>query len=105
MKICVLIDKRERRQVEVPLDYVGFVVEKGFLVGYGLDCGEQHAHPAGDLCVGEGLRSRGRWGGRPPADGKAFRRKGGRDARPTTKPVAKSKPQKGGRDARPTSPE
>jgi hypoxanthine phosphoribosyltransferase len=42
LKICCFIDKRERRQVEVPLDYVGFVVEKGFLVGYGLDCGEQN---------------------------------------------------------------
>lgn len=42
LKICCLIDKRERRAVEVPLDYTGFVVEKGFLVGYGLDCGEQN---------------------------------------------------------------
>ncbi len=41
VKICVLVDKKERRKVEVPLDYVGFVVEKGFLVGYGLDCGEK----------------------------------------------------------------
>lgn len=41
LKICVLVDKRERREIEVPLDYVGFVVEKGFLVGYGLDCGEK----------------------------------------------------------------
>ena len=41
LKICCLIDKQERREVDVPLDYVGFVVEKGFLVGYGLDCGEQ----------------------------------------------------------------
>ena len=41
VKICALVDKRERRKVEVPLDYVGFVVEKGFLVGYGLDCGEK----------------------------------------------------------------
>ncbi len=41
LKICVLIDKRERRAVDVHLDYVGFVVEKGFLVGYGLDCGEK----------------------------------------------------------------
>jgi hypoxanthine phosphoribosyltransferase len=41
LKICCLIDKRERRQVEVPLDYVGFTVEKGFLVGYGLDCAEK----------------------------------------------------------------
>jgi hypoxanthine phosphoribosyltransferase len=42
LKICCLIDKRERRRVEVPLDYTGFVVEKGFLVGYGLDCGEKN---------------------------------------------------------------
>ena len=42
LKICCLIDKQERRQVSVPLDYVGFVVEKGFLVGYGLDCGEKN---------------------------------------------------------------
>jgi hypoxanthine phosphoribosyltransferase len=42
LKICCLIDKQERREMDVPLDYVGFVVEKGFLVGYGLDCGEQN---------------------------------------------------------------
>jgi hypoxanthine phosphoribosyltransferase len=42
LKICCFIDKQERRQVAVPLDYVGFVVGKGFLVGYGLDCGEQN---------------------------------------------------------------
>jgi hypoxanthine phosphoribosyltransferase len=41
LKICCLIDKKERRQVEVPIDYVGFTVEKGFLVGYGLDSGEK----------------------------------------------------------------
>jgi hypoxanthine phosphoribosyltransferase len=41
LKICCFIDKKERREVEVPLDYVGFPVEQGFLVGYGLDCGEQ----------------------------------------------------------------
>jgi hypoxanthine phosphoribosyltransferase len=41
LRICCLIDKQERREVDVPLDYVGFVIEKGFLVGYGLDCGEQ----------------------------------------------------------------
>jgi hypoxanthine phosphoribosyltransferase len=41
LKICCLIDKRERREVQVSLDYIGFPVEKGFLVGYGLDCGEQ----------------------------------------------------------------
>lgn len=42
LKICCLIDKQERRLCNIPLDYVGFVVEKGFLVGYGLDCGEKN---------------------------------------------------------------
>ncbi len=41
LKICCLIDKKERRQVQVPLDYIGFTIEKGFLVGYGLDSGEK----------------------------------------------------------------
>jgi len=41
LRICCLIDKLERRQVKVPLAYVGFTVPRGFLVGYGLDCGEK----------------------------------------------------------------
>ena len=41
VKVCALIDKAERRQVEVPLDYVGLSLEKGFLVGYGLDFSEK----------------------------------------------------------------
>ncbi|MDG4475228.1 hypoxanthine phosphoribosyltransferase [Thiovibrio frasassiensis] len=40
--ICALIDKRERRAVEVAVDYAGFTVAEGFLVGYGLDHAEQH---------------------------------------------------------------
>jgi hypoxanthine phosphoribosyltransferase len=44
VRFCALIDKKERREVEVAVDYVGFEVKKGFLVGYGLDCGEQHRH-------------------------------------------------------------
>jgi len=42
VRICALIDKKERRQIEVPLDYVGISVDKGFLVGYGLDYSENH---------------------------------------------------------------
>ena len=42
VKICALIDKKERREVEVAVDYAGFVVAEGFLVGYGLDHAEQH---------------------------------------------------------------
>jgi hypoxanthine phosphoribosyltransferase len=40
LKICALIDKKERRQVEIEADYTGFVVGEGFIVGYGTDCGE-----------------------------------------------------------------
>lgn len=42
LKICTLLDKSERRSIEIPLDYVGFNLDKGFVVGYGLDCNEAH---------------------------------------------------------------
>ena len=42
IKVCCLIDKGERRKVEVNIDYVCFRVPKGFLVGYGLDSGEKY---------------------------------------------------------------
>ena len=42
LKICALLDKKERREVAVAVDYLGFEIEKGFLVGYGLDYAEFH---------------------------------------------------------------
>lgn len=42
LRVCTLVDKFERREVEVPLDYVGVRLEKGFIVGYGLDFCERH---------------------------------------------------------------
>lgn len=47
LKVCALIDKKERRKVEVNIDYVGFEVKKGFLVGYGLDYAEKYRHLPG----------------------------------------------------------
>lgn len=47
IKTCALIDKKERRKVEVNLDYVGFTLEKGFIVGYGLDYAERYRHLPG----------------------------------------------------------
>ena len=47
LKLCVLIDKRERREVDVPIAYTGHVAESGFLVGYGLDYAEDYRHLPG----------------------------------------------------------
>ena len=44
IRICALIDKTERREVSLAIDYVGFSIPKGFLVGYGLDFDEQYRH-------------------------------------------------------------
>jgi len=44
IKICVLIDKKERRSVPVEIDFTGFEIERGFLVGYGLDYDEQYRY-------------------------------------------------------------
>ena len=44
VKVCSLIDKKERRQIEIAIDYPGIAVDKGFLVGYGLDYDEQYRH-------------------------------------------------------------
>ena len=37
IKTCVLLDKPSRRKVQVGVDYVGFIIEDYFVVGYGLD--------------------------------------------------------------------
>ncbi len=37
LKICGLLDKRARREVDVPIDYIGFEIPDVFIVGYGLD--------------------------------------------------------------------
>ncbi len=42
LRICTLLDKAERRQVDVKLDYVGFVIPNRFVFGYGLDLDETY---------------------------------------------------------------
>jgi hypoxanthine phosphoribosyltransferase len=44
VRICALIDKTERREKQVEVDYVGHVVAQGFLVGYGLDYAENYRY-------------------------------------------------------------
>lgn len=37
LKVCTLLDKHQRREVDIPLDYVGFAIPNCFVFGYGLD--------------------------------------------------------------------
>ena len=42
LKICVLLDKKERRQQDIKVDYKGFEIEDKFVLGYGLDYQEKY---------------------------------------------------------------
>lgn len=42
LRICALVDKRAGREVEIEGDYVGFTIDDGFIVGYGIDYAEQY---------------------------------------------------------------
>jgi hypoxanthine phosphoribosyltransferase len=42
VKVCTLLDKRQRRQANVKIDYACHIVTEGFLVGYGLDYDEDY---------------------------------------------------------------
>jgi len=42
LKVCVLLDKKERRQVPFNAEYVGFDIPDRFVVGYGLDFNEMY---------------------------------------------------------------
>lgn len=42
LKVCTLLDKASRREVEVQMDYIGFDIEDKFVFGYGLDLDEYH---------------------------------------------------------------
>lgn len=41
VKICAFLDKKERREVDISADYVGFDIPCGFVIGYGLDYAEK----------------------------------------------------------------
>lgn len=42
LKICALIDKKARREIQIEGDYIGFSIQDGFVVGYGIDYAEKY---------------------------------------------------------------
>ncbi len=42
IKICAFLDKPERREKDIKVDYVGFRLNCGFVIGYGLDYAERY---------------------------------------------------------------
>ena len=42
LAICTLLDKPSRREVEVPVEWVGFEIPDEFVVGYGIDYAQRH---------------------------------------------------------------
>jgi hypoxanthine phosphoribosyltransferase len=42
LEVCALLTKPERREIEVPVRYVGFEIPNRFVVGYGLDYAERY---------------------------------------------------------------
>ena len=42
VRTCVLLNKQERREVEISADFVGFEIANEFVVGYGLDYAENY---------------------------------------------------------------
>jgi len=42
LEICALLTKPDRREIEVPVRYVGFEIPNRFVIGYGLDFGERY---------------------------------------------------------------
>jgi hypoxanthine phosphoribosyltransferase len=41
LRLCTLLDKASRREVDIRVDYTGFVIENKFVFGYGLDLDEK----------------------------------------------------------------
>ena len=50
VRTAAFLDKPSRRRIEVQADYVGFVIEDRFVVGYGLDFDQKYRNLS-DLCV------------------------------------------------------
>jgi hypoxanthine phosphoribosyltransferase len=55
LEVCALMTKPERREIEVPVRYVGFEIPNRFVVGYGLDFAEKYRNLPYVAVLDEGL--------------------------------------------------
>lgn len=53
LRYCALLDKPERREVDVEYDYVGFTIPNRFVVGYGMDLDERYRGLAAVYCLSD----------------------------------------------------
>ncbi|MCI4187217.1 hypoxanthine phosphoribosyltransferase [Dickeya dianthicola] len=44
LAICTLLDKPSRREVQVPVEWIGFSIPDEFVVGYGIDYAQRYRH-------------------------------------------------------------
>lgn len=44
LAICTLLDKPSRREVNVPVEFIGFSIPDEFVVGYGIDYAQRYRH-------------------------------------------------------------
>lgn len=42
IRVCAAVDKHERREADLTVDFAGFPLQKGFIVGYGMDYAEKY---------------------------------------------------------------
>ncbi|NIP38304.1 MAG: hypoxanthine phosphoribosyltransferase [Candidatus Dadabacteria bacterium] len=42
IKVCALLDKKVRRIIDIPIDYMGFEIPDEFVVGYGMDYNQKY---------------------------------------------------------------
>ena len=61
LEVCALLTKPERREVDLPIRYVGFEIPNRFAIGYGLDHAERFR-------IGERTRRSARLAWLPPSD-------------------------------------
>ena len=50
IKLMTLLDKPERRRVDLTADYIGFTIPDEFVIGYGLDYAEKYRNLP-DVCI------------------------------------------------------